>query len=101
VPVYLARLTSAESRRAMAASLELVAEPLVDGQPADRGERARRREAGTPLAIAVPWHELRYGHTQALRSWLGRALLAGGCQPPPRCPPGRASGSLAPWSHEW
>jgi site-specific recombinase XerD len=68
--VYLARLTSTESRRAMATSLELLAELLVDGQPADRTERARRRQASTPLAIAVPWHELRYGHTQALRSWL-------------------------------
>jgi hypothetical protein len=68
--VYLARLTSPESRRAMAASLELLAELLVDGQPADRAERARRRRAGQPLAAAVPWHELRYGHTQALRSWL-------------------------------
>jgi integrase/recombinase XerD len=68
--VYLARLTSAESRRAMAASLELLAELLVDGQPADRTERARRRRAGQPLAVAVPWHQLRYGHTQAMRSWL-------------------------------
>jgi integrase len=68
--VYLARLTSPESRRAMAASLELLAELLVDGQPADRAERARRRRAGQPLAAAVPWHQLRYGHTQALRSWL-------------------------------
>jgi integrase/recombinase XerD len=70
VTVYLARLTSAESRRAMATSLELLAELLVDGRPAERTERARRRRTGTPLAIAVPWHELRYGHTQALRSWL-------------------------------
>jgi hypothetical protein len=70
VTVYLARLTSAESRRAMATSLELLAELLVDGRPADRTERARRRHDGRPLAIAVPWHELRYGHTQALRSWL-------------------------------
>jgi hypothetical protein len=70
VAVYLARLTSADSRRAMASSLELLAELLVDGQPADRAVRARRRQASTPLAIAVPWHELRYGHTQALRSWL-------------------------------
>jgi hypothetical protein len=70
VTVYLARLTSAESRRAMATSLELLAELLVDGQPADRAERARRRRDGAPLAMAVPWHELRYGHSQALRSWL-------------------------------
>jgi hypothetical protein len=70
VTVYLARLTSAESRRAMATSLELLAELLIDGQPADRTERARRRRDATPLAMAVPWHELRYGHTQALRSWL-------------------------------
>jgi integrase len=69
VTVYLARLTSAESRRAMGTSLELLAELLVDGHPADRAERARRRRDGT-LAIAVPWPELRYGHTQALRSWL-------------------------------
>ena len=75
--VYLARLTSPESRRAMAASLELLAELLVDGQPADRTERARRRRAGQPLAVAVPWHQLRYGHTQALRSW-----LAEHCSPP-------------------
>jgi integrase len=68
--VYLARLTSPESRRAMAASLELLAELLIDGQPADRAERARRRRAGQPLAAAVPWHQLRYRHTQALRSWL-------------------------------
>jgi hypothetical protein len=68
--VYLARLSSAESRRAMATSLELLAELLIDGHPADRAERARRRRSGQPLAIAVPWHELRYGHTQALRSWL-------------------------------
>jgi integrase len=70
VTVYLARLTSAESRRAMATSLELLAEVLLEGRPADRAERVRRRQAGSPLAIAVPWHELRYGHTQALRSWL-------------------------------
>ena len=70
VTMYLARLTSAESRRAMATSLELLAELLVDGHPADRAERARRRRDGRPLAMAVPWHELRYGHTQALRSWL-------------------------------
>jgi site-specific recombinase XerC len=70
--VYLARLTSTESRRAMATSLELLAELLIDGHPADRTERARRRHAGTPLALAVPWHELRYGHTQALRSWLAQ-----------------------------
>jgi site-specific recombinase XerD len=75
--VYLARLTSAESRRAMAASLELLAELLVDGQPADRAERARRRRASQPLAAAVPWHQLRYDHTQALRSW-----LAEHCSPP-------------------
>jgi integrase len=75
--VYLARLTSPESRRAMAASLELLAELLVDGQPAGRTERARRRRAGQPLAVAVPWHQLRYGHTQALRSW-----LAEHCSPP-------------------
>jgi site-specific recombinase XerD len=75
--VYLARLTSPESRRAMAASLELLAELLVDGQPADRTERAHRRRAGQPLAAAVPWHQLRYGHTQALRSW-----LAEHCSPP-------------------
>jgi hypothetical protein len=68
VAVYLARLTSPESRRAMATSLKLLAEILVDGHPADRTERARRRRAGQPLAAAVPWHELRYGHTQALRS---------------------------------
>src|SRR5215216_4526791 len=75
--VYLARLTSPESRRAMAASLELLAELLADGQPADRTERARRRRAGQPLAAAVPWHQLRYGHTQAIRSW-----LAEHCSPP-------------------
>jgi site-specific recombinase XerD len=72
VTVYLARLASVESRRAMATSLELLAELLVDGYPADRTERARRRQADTPRAIAVPWHELRYGHTQALRSWLAQ-----------------------------
>jgi hypothetical protein len=43
VTVYLARLTSTESRRAMATSLELLAELLVDGHPADRTMRARRR----------------------------------------------------------
>jgi hypothetical protein len=89
--VYLARLTSAESRRAMATSLELLAELLVDGHPADRAQRGRRRRTGQPLAIAVPWHQLRYGHTQALRSW-----LAEHCSPAPRCPPGRAPRSLAP-----
>src|SRR5215207_11534582 len=77
VTVYLARLTSAESRRAMATSLELLAELLVAGQPADRTERARRRRAGQPLAMSVPWHQLRYGHTQALRSWLTEH-----CSPP-------------------
>jgi site-specific recombinase XerD len=77
VTVYLARLTSAESRRAMATSLELLAELLVHGQPAERAERARRRQDGTPLAITVPWHELGYGHTQALRSWLAQH-----CSPP-------------------
>ena len=70
VTVYLARLTSAESRRAMVTSLELLAELLIDGQPADRAGRARRRRDGSPLSIAGPWQELRYGHTQALRSWL-------------------------------
>src|SRR5215217_1085796 len=96
--VYLARLTSPESRRAMAASLELLAELLVDGQPAGRTERARRRRAGQPLAAAVPWHQLRYGHTQALRSW-----LAEHCSPPAGTwpPPGGAPGSLAPRPHEW
>jgi site-specific recombinase XerD len=84
VTVYLARLTSAESRRAMATSLELLAELLVHGHPADRAERARRRQAGTQLAIAVPWHELRYGHTQALRSWLAE-----------RCSPAAANRHLA------
>jgi len=98
--VYLARLTSAESRRAMATSLELLAELLIDGHPADRAERARRRQAGAPLAIAVPWHELRYGYTQALRSWLAE-----------HCSPAAANrhlaalrailrGSLAPRPHE-
>jgi hypothetical protein len=82
--VYLARLTSAESRRAMATSLELLAELLLDGHPADRAERARRRRAGAPLAMAVPWHELRYGHTQALRSWLAE-----------RCSPAAANRHLA------
>src|SRR5215217_5632529 len=75
--VYLARLTSPESRRAMAASLELLAELLADGRPTEPTERQRRRRAGQPLAIAVPWHQLRYGHTQALRSW-----LAEHCSPP-------------------
>jgi hypothetical protein len=64
VAVYLARLTSPESRRAMAASLELLAELLVDGHPAEATERVRRRRVGHPLAMAVPWHELRYGHTR-------------------------------------
>jgi hypothetical protein len=58
VTVYLARLTSGESRRAMATSLELLAELLMDGQPAERAKRAHRRHADTPLAIAVPWDEL-------------------------------------------
>jgi hypothetical protein len=49
VAVYLARLTSPESRRAMAASLELLAELLVDGHPAEATERARRRGS------AIPW----------------------------------------------
>jgi hypothetical protein len=72
----VARLTSAESRRATATSLELLAELLIDGRPAGRDERARRRQAGTPLAVVVPWHELRYGHTQALRSWLAEHCSA-------------------------
>jgi integrase len=75
--VYLARLTSPESRRAMATSLELLAELLADGRPTEPTERQRRRRAGQPLAAAVPWHQLRYGHTQALRSW-----LAEHCSPP-------------------
>jgi integrase len=70
VTVYLARLTSAESRRAMATSIELLAELLVDGQPSSTEERRQRRRDHGPLARRVPWHELRYGHTQALRSWL-------------------------------
>lgn len=60
----------------MATSLKLLAQLVTDGRPAERSGRARRRKAGTPLAMAVPWHELRYGHTQALRSW-----LAGHCSP--------------------
>ena len=51
--VYLARLTSTESRRAMASSLELLAELLVDGQPADRTVRARRRH-GAGLYTLLP-----------------------------------------------
>jgi len=61
----------------MATSLELLAEVLLEGRPSGGAERARRRRAGQPLAAAVPWHQLRYGHTQALRSW-----LAEHCSPP-------------------
>src|SRR5215218_2761117 len=43
---------------------------LADGRPTEPTERQRRRRAGQPLAAAVPWHQLRYSHTQALRSWL-------------------------------
>jgi site-specific recombinase XerC len=68
--VYLARLTSPESRRAMAGSLEFLAELLVDRGPATAEERRRRRQEQRLLASHIPWHRLRYAHTQALRSWL-------------------------------
>src|SRR5829696_6316205 len=68
--VYLARLTSPESRRAMAGSLEFLAERLVDRGPATAEERRRRRQEQRLLASHIPWHRLRYAHTQALRSWL-------------------------------
>jgi hypothetical protein len=75
--VYLARLTSPESRRAMAGSLEFLAELLVDRGPATAEERLRRRQEQRLLASHIPWHRLRYAHTQALRSW-----LAEHCSPP-------------------
>jgi hypothetical protein len=68
--VYLARLTSPESRRAMAGSLEFLAERLVDRGPATAEERRRRRQEQRLLASHIPWHRLRHAHTQALRSWL-------------------------------
>lgn len=59
--VYLARL-GASSRRTMLAALEVVASLLTDGQ-AD--------------AAGLPWWELRYQHTQAIRA----ALLDAGYAP--------------------
>lgn len=69
--VYLAGMTSAESRRTMASSLELLAELLVNGEPSGRAERMERRKAGELLAASLPWHLVRYGHAVALRSWVG------------------------------
>jgi hypothetical protein len=54
--VYLARLTSPESRRAMAGSLEFLAERLVDRGPATAEERRRRRQEQRLLASHIPWH---------------------------------------------
>lgn len=57
VIVYLASLKSANSRRAMAHSLRVIAEIVApDAQP-----------------NAVPWHALRYQHCQAIRSRLAEA----------------------------
>jgi hypothetical protein len=54
----------------MAGSLEFLAERLVDRGPATAEERRRRRQEQRLLASHIPWHRLRYAHTQALRSWL-------------------------------
>lgn len=59
---YLAGLTSQESRRRMVNALRTVARLLTDC------EGLCKCEACNPLAL--PWHELRREHTQALRSRL-------------------------------
>src|SRR5215211_4284561 len=93
--VYLARLTSPESRRAMAGSLEFPAERLVDRGPATAEERRRRRQEQRLLASHIPWHA---SATPTLRAPVlaGRALLASGRQPALGRPPGCAPGGLAP-----
>ncbi len=54
----------------MATSLERLAKMLLDGHPAERAERLAGARPGRPLRSPCPWHELRYAHTQTLRSWL-------------------------------
>lgn len=61
--VYLASLTSPHSRRTMRTALERIA------------EKASGRRLG---AEVFPWHELRYPHTQALRSWLADTFSPAG-----------------------
>jgi site-specific recombinase XerD len=53
--VFLARLGSAHSRRAMRSQLERMAQAISSGRH---------------TAQTLPWADLRYQHTQALRSWL-------------------------------
>lgn len=59
--VYLARLGSDASRRTQRQALERVARLLTEGSLG---------------ALDIPWHELRYQHTQAVRAALGREVSA-------------------------
>ena len=59
--VYLAGLRSEHSRRAMRQSLNAIAHLLTDGQLD---------------GLALPWHTLRYQHTQAIRAKLADAYSA-------------------------
>ena len=58
VTVYLAGLTSEHSKRAMRQSLATIANLLTDGRID---------------ALGLPWHALRYQHTQAIRAKLADA----------------------------
>ena len=64
--IYLARLAPS-GRRTMATSLDRIAHALA-------GRKLEKEEVLAPedrdLWEAVPWQDLRYAHTQALRAWM-------------------------------
>ena len=64
--VYLAKLAPS-GRRAMAGSLDRIAHALA-GRRLEKEEVLERVDRG--LWEAVPWQDLRYAHTQALRAWI-------------------------------
>ncbi|WP_437279327.1 tyrosine-type recombinase/integrase [Sorangium sp. So ce375] len=72
--VYLASLSTEKGRRSMRSALDVVAEAI-----APASARCPSRDFNTPLGVrgrpavdadAVPWHLLRYQHTQAIRARL-------------------------------
>ncbi|MCC6559631.1 MAG: site-specific integrase [Polyangiaceae bacterium] len=62
--VYLAKLGTPKSRRSQAGSIRAICQAMVPPG------------AAAPAPELVPWHRLRYQHTQAIR-----ARLAGACAP--------------------
>lgn len=64
VAVYLAALRPA-GRRTMLQKLNEIAEIVSSQAPGHAGQKAAK-----PNAFTVPWHELRYQHTTAIRSIL-------------------------------